>query len=305
MPSRTHAGAFMATFKQLIASAAAELKQADIFCGHGYESAHDEAVALVLAAAELPIDVDQSVLSEEVSADIQVLTDTLLKQRIEERRPTAYIIGKAWLGPLEFICDDRALVPRSPLMEVIAADYQPWLSGSPSHLVDLCCGGGSLGILSAKNRPELSVTLVDIDSPALSLARENVALHEVPKVRLIKGDLLSSLAPSSVDVILANPPYVDAEDMHSLPREFMHEPSLALAAGDDGLDLVHRLLIQASFCLSKNGFLFLEVGNSWQALERAYPHFSFDWLELEWGGHGVCAIGKQELQYLRSCAECA
>ena len=112
MRSRAPAGAFMATFKQLIASAAAELKQADIFCGHGYESAHDEAVALVLAAAELPIHADQSVLSEEVSADIQVLTDTLLKQRIVERRPTAYITGKAWLGPLEFICDDRALVPR-------------------------------------------------------------------------------------------------------------------------------------------------------------------------------------------------
>jgi ribosomal protein L3 glutamine methyltransferase len=305
MPSRAPAGAFMATFKQLIASASAELKQADIFYGHGYESAHDEAVALVLAAAELPIDADQSLLNEEVSADIQGLTDTLLRQRIVERRPTAYIIGKAWLGPLEFICDNRALVPRSPLMEVIAADYQPWLSGSPFHLVDLCCGGGSLGILAAKNRPDLGVTLVDIDSQALSLARENVALHEVPKVRLIKGDLLSSLAPSSVDVILANPPYVDAEDMQSLPREFMHEPSLALAAGDDGLDLVHRLLIQASSCLSENGFLFLEVGNSWLALERAYPDVSFDWLELEWGGHGVCAIGKQELQYLRSCAECA
>ena len=302
MPSRALAGAFMATFKHVISNAAAKLEQAGIFCGHGYESPYDEAVALVLAAAELPIDTDQSVLNEEVSARIQVLTDALLKQRVEERRPTAYIIGKAWLGPLEFICDDRALVPRSPLMEVIAADYQPWLTWSPSHLVDLCCGGGSLGILAAKNRPDLSVTLIDIDSPALSLARENIGLHEMSKVRLLKGDLLSSLASSSVDIILANPPYVDAEDMQSMPREFMHEPSLALAAGDDGLDLVHRLLDQASFCLSEDGLLFLEVGNSWQALERAYPDFSFDWLELEWGGHGVCAIGKQELQYLRSCA---
>ena len=289
----------MTTFQEAIDTTKATLAAVPIYCGHGYYSVHDEAVALVLAAARMSATTDKSVLGAVLETTALERLADFVQQRAIHRLPTAYIIGKAWLGPLEFVCDSRALVPRSPLMEVIAADYQPWCTRPPRHIVDLCCGGGSLGILAALNRPDAVITLSDIDVDALNLARENLLMHAPPNARLLRADLLSGIAPRSIDVILANPPYVDGEDMQALPPEFGHEPNRALAAGVDGLLLVYRLLAEAADCLDEEGHLFLEVGNSWTALEEAFPHFAFEWLDLEWGGHGVCVIAQQELQYLR------
>ena len=286
-------------FRQLLIRTQARLERADLWFGHGYESAHDEAVALVLAAADLPHTTGAEILEQEVPVAACEQLEHFMDRRIHQREPVAYIIGHAALGPLSFITDSRALVPRSPLMATIQSGFYPWWQGEgPQSIVDVCCGGGSLGLLAAWALPESQVTLLDIDARALSLARENLALHKLTNVQIKEGDLLEPILGSeNTDIILANPPYVDALDMASLPDEYHHEPRLALAAGVDGLDLVHRLMAQATSVLSPNGLLFLEVGNSWEALEAAYPCSAFTWLELESGGHGVCVLSRDEISH--------
>lgn len=289
--------AILSTFSELLGRTQLRLEQADVWFGHGYDCAHDEAVALVLAAANLPVTTGREILDQKPDKVAADRLEQFVRRRIENREPVAYIIGRAWLGPLQFIADARALVPRSPLMSVIESGFGPWWQrDDPSSIVDVCCGGGSLGLLAAWAFPESQVTLLDIDGEALSLARENLALHALNNVTINQGDLLQPIVDSqTVDIILANPPYVDATDMASLPAEYLHEPRLALAAGADGLDLVHRLLAQAAQLLSPGGLLFLEVGNSWEALEAAYPNCTFTWLEFEAGGHGVCVLTRSEI----------
>lgn len=289
----------MSTFSQLLRQTESRLEQADLWYGHGYESAHDEAVALVLAAADLPITTGREILDLAVSDQTRTTLELFMERRIVRREPVAYIIGRAWLGPLSFVADHRALVPRSPLMSVIEMGFSPWWQGGdPASIVDVCCGGGSLGILAAWAFPTSQVTLLDVDSAALSLAHENLALYSLANATIKQGDLLEPiLGLGSVDIILANPPYVDVHDMERLPAEYLHEPQLALAAGDDGLDLVHRLLAQAASVLSPSGLLFLEVGNSWEALEAEYPGCGFTWLALEAGGHGVCVLTREEINH--------
>lgn len=288
----------MKTYRQVLIETEQTLIKAAVFCGHGYESEHDEAVALVLAAAELPDNTGAEILDETMpEAALLQLADWVSK-RTEERIPVAYLTGWAWLGPLKFRSDSRALVPRSPLMSVVMDGFEPWYHGPVDHVVDVCCGGGSLGLLAAAGLPETKVTLLDIDDDALSLARENRQLTGLDSVTIAKSDLLAVLPDACCDVVLANPPYVDAQDMADLPPEYRHEPSLALEAGADGLDLVHRLLAEACRVLRPEGVLFLEVGNSWPALEASYPQVPFYWLELPCGGHGVCVINKGELSNL-------
>ena len=291
------------TFREVLDDTEQTLIDAGIWCGHGYESEYDEAVALILAAASLP-ESTGDILDHPVSKHTLEKLEKFLQARIEAREPTAYIIGHAWLGPLKFTADPRALVPRSPLMELIHDCFEPWWQGDAlGTIVDVCCGGGSLGLLAAAQFPEATVELLDIDNSAVNLARENLVLHELSNAAIIQANLLTALADSSVDIILANPPYVNAEDMASLPPEYLHEPQLALAAGVDGLQLIHQLIVQAANILQPEGVMFLEVGNSWAALEEAYPNFIFMWLEFENGGHGVCVLTQAELQLLRAQAK--
>ncbi len=287
----------MATFREILITTESRLEAGDLHFGHGYLDAHDEAVALVLAAEGLDPLTGSEILDLDVSSEGLEKLQGFLRQRLEDRLPTAYIIGYAALGALTFWCDDRALVPRSPLMSVIHEGYSPWFDHSvPKRIVDVCCGGGSLGLLAAFHSPETSVLLLDIDNRALALAEANRRTQALPNTLCVQANLLATLAPESVDIILANPPYVDAEDMANLPREFHHEPRIALAAGDDGLDLVHELLRQAIYVLSPEGVLFLEVGNSAPALIASYPDIAFTWLELASGGHGVCVVSASELK---------
>lgn len=293
----------MITFREALADTEDALIAAQVYCGHGYESEHDESVALVLAAAGLPDETGAEILDQTMPETALERLAGFVRQRTIERFPVAYITGWAWLGPLRFRADDRALVPRSPLMAVIDHGFAPWWKSSvPNRIVDVCCGGGSLGLIAAQAFPDSDVWLLDIDDRALSLAQENLELHAPDNVKLVKADLLEPLAPNSVDIIMANPPYVDASDMASLPPEYLHEPRLALAAGEDGLDLVHRLLLQAAEALTPDGIMLLEVGNSWYALERAYPAEPFTWLQFETGGHGVCVLDKPTLNRLSTRA---
>lgn len=267
------------------------------FYGHGTDNAWDEAVQLVLFALGLPADAPASVGSQSLAdADIERI-DSILKRRVGERLPLPYLTGEAWFAGLRFACDRRALVPRSPLAELVTAGFCPWYAGDEPHAVlDLCCGGGAIGIAAAVHLPSARVVLSDVDADALALASENVDRHGVSdRVRLVQGDLFAGLAADRFDIILCNPPYVNAQDLARMPAEYGHEPPIGLGAGSDGLDLARRILAQALSHLNPGGVLLLEVGNSWEALEAAFPRIAFTWVELENGGHGVLAMQAAEL----------
>ena len=285
----------MMTFREILIDTEAELLNADVFFGHGYESAHDEAVALVLAAADLSLmDTSAAILDTDYPSTASLKLRSFLNARCEERLPVAYITGEAWLGHLCFKSDERALVPRSPVAEVVLNAFEPWYQGpDPQVIVDVCCGGGSLGMLAKSMFPTAQVLLSDRDHAALSLASENSQFHAINGI--VRGDLLSWCKALCVDIIIANPPYVDARDMQGLPAEYHHEPGLALSGGDDGLDLVRVLLRDAARILRPTGLLILEVGNSFEALDELSEHLNPIWVELEQGGHGVAVFMAQDL----------
>ena len=285
----------MATFREILIDAETALLKANIFFGHGYESAHDEAVALVLAAADCSlIDTSAAILDTDYPLSARRKLRAFLAARCEERLPVAYITGEAWLGHLCFKSDARALVPRSPVAELVLNQFEPWYQGpDPQVIVDVCCGGGSLGMLAKSLFPTAQVLLSDLDSAALSLAVENTETHAVDGI--VRGDLLSWCRSSCVDIIIANPPYVDADDMQGLPVEYRHEPRLALAGGEDGLELVRVLLTDAARILRPTGLLILEVGNSFEALNDLSAHLHPIWVDLEQGGHGVAVFMAQDL----------
>ena len=285
----------MMTFREILIDTEAELLNADVFFGHGYESAHDEAVALVLAAADLSLmDTSSAILDTDYPSTASLKLRSFLNARCEERLPVAYITGEAWLGHLCFKSDERALVPRSPVAEVVLNAFEPWYQGpDPQVIVDVCCGGGSLGMLAKSMFPTAQVLLSDLDHAALSLASENSQIHAIDGI--VRGDLLSWCQALCVDIIIANPPYVDARDMQGLPAEYHHEPGLALSGGDDGLDLVRVLLLDAARILRPTGLLILEVGNSFEALEELSEQLHPIWVELEQGGHGVAVFMAQDL----------
>jgi len=285
----------MMTFREILIDTEAELLNADVFFGHGYESAHDEAVALVLAAADLSLmDTSAAILDTDYPSTASLKLRSFLNARCEERSPVAYITGEAWLGHLCFKSDERALVPRSPVAEVVLNAFEPWYQGpDPQVIVDVCCGGGSLGMLAKSMFPTAQVLLSDLDHAALSLASENSQIHAVDGI--VRGDLLSWCQALCVDIIIANPPYVDARDMQGLPAEYHHEPGLALSGGDDGLDLVRVLLRDAARILRPTGLLILEVGNSFEALDELSEQLHPIWVELEQGGHGVAVFMAQDL----------
>ena len=289
----------METFGAALSEAAGRLTAAEVFCGHGYESIHDEAVALVLGAAGLPPEQTRAILSEPFPVEASARLMQLLQGRCESRLPVAYLLGEAWLAGICFKCDARALVPRSPIAQVVVDGCQPWWANSvqPRTVVDLCCGGGSLGIIASQVFTAATVLLSDIDPQALSLAQENVQRCAAERgIQCLQGHLLASLAARSIDLILANPPYVSAAEMAYLPAEYRHEPRGALEADEEGVALAVELLRDAARVLSDSGLLLLEVGESVEALEKHLPRVPFTWIDLPEGGTGVAAVSAQELR---------
>ena len=274
------------------------LADSNVFFGHGTDNPWDEAVQMVLSVADLPLDSDDGVLPHLLDDQAWTRLQDLLRQRITEHLPLPYLLGRAWFAGLEFHCDQRAIIPRSPIAELILHDFQPWYSGpQPRRVLDLCCGGGCIGLAVAHYFPEVEVDLLDIDAAALDLARENTArLGLERQVNIVQSNLFDALHNVSYDLILSNPPYVDALDLASMPAEFHHEPELALGSGPDGLALTRSILARAADFLQDTGLLVVEVGNSWTALEQAYPNVPFTWIEFEQGGHGVFALSARELQ---------
>lgn len=268
-----------------------------LFFGHGTDNAWDEAVQLVMHALHLPADGDQRLLDARLTGEEKRTLLTVLEKRIVERLPTPYITGEAWFAGLPFYVDERVLIPRSPLAELIHQGFEPWLPAPPRRILDLCTGSGCIGIACAYAFAEADVVLSDISPDALDVADQNIARHELgERVSAVESDLFAGLEGQRFDLIVSNPPYVDAEDFAALPQEYRHEPALALASGDDGLDFTRRLLTEAADHLTEQGILIVEVGNSWPALEAAYPALPFTWLEFEHGGHGVFLLSRADLE---------
>ena len=285
------------TLKALIDSAAQQFEQAHLFFGHGTDNAWDEALWLALHALNLPWSIDDSELQQSLSQTQVDLITQLFQRRITERQPAAYLTGRAYFGGLEFIVSADVLVPRSPIAELIANQFYPWLVKTPAKILDLCTGSGCIGIACAYAFPDAQVDCTDISSKALTIAQRNITLHKMEaRVRAIESNVFDGLS-ERYDLIVSNPPYVDANDLSEMPDEYRAEPQLGLAAGIDGLDICRRILKQASRYLSDQGCLVVEVGNSWQALEAAYPQVGFTWVEFEYGGDGVFVLSAEELQH--------
>lgn len=286
------------TIGEALQYCAGQLEASDVFFGHGTDNAWDEAVQLVLGVADLPLDSGEGVMPHPLDDAGFATLDAMLRRRVENHEPLPYILGRAWFAGLEFLCDRRAIIPRSPIAELILHGFKPWYGGpQPQRLLDMCCGGGCIGLAAAHYWPQLTVDLVDLDENALALATDNVKLLGLEqRCSIVRSNLFDELTPQCYDLIVSNPPYVNREDLAAMPAEYHHEPALALGSGPDGLALTRQILQRAAGFLSPDGLLIVEVGNSWEDLEKHYPQLPFTWLEFEHGGHGVLAITAKELQ---------
>ncbi|WP_404298755.1 50S ribosomal protein L3 N(5)-glutamine methyltransferase [Alicycliphilus denitrificans] len=292
-----------ATVGALIESGAARLAGAGVAFGHGTANARDEAAWLVLWRLGLPLD---SVLDEDapdsvsnrlVTPDNQALVATLFEERIATRKPAAYLTHEAWLVGVPFYVDERAIVPRSFIAELLAdGSIDDWLSDQTRSVLDLCTGNGSLAVLAAMAWPEVRVTGADLSPDALAVARINVEKHGLQqRVRLVQSDGLAQV-PGPWDLILCNPPYVNAHSMSELPLEYRAEPELALAGGSDGMDFIRQLLADAPACMSEDAVLVLEIGNERAHFEAAFAQLPVFWLETSAGEDQVLLITRAALQ---------
>lgn len=289
------------TIQDLLRWSVSRMNESEIYFGHGTDNSWDEARLLVTHALSLPWQLDNSWLSARVTRAEREAVLALVTERIQSRTPAPYLIGEAWFCGLPFVVDERVLIPRSPIGQMIEQGFAPWWqgAGTPGRILDLCTGSGCIGIACARQFEDATVELLDISAEALEVAEENIQRHELEdRVVALQSDLFSA-ADGRYDLIVSNPPYVDAYDMATLPQEYHHEPELALAAGDDGLDLVRRMFAVARDYLTDDGLLVVEVGNSWPALVEAYPQLPFEWPEFERGGHGVLVLQARDLDLLK------
>jgi len=272
-------------------------REANLHFGHGTDNALDEAYYLVTNALYLPHEIPPYMMESRLLPDERVEVLALLQRRIDTRLPAPYLTYEAWFAGLPFYVDERVLIPRSPIAELIEAGFEPWVDSSKvTHILDLCTGGGCIAIASALAFPFAHVDATDLSADALAVAQQNVDRHQVgDQLKLHQGDLFAGLDGQRYDIIVSNPPYVDAEDMAELPEEYRHEPEMALASGHDGLDITRRILQQARNFLTPQGVLIVEVGNSAAALMEAYPELPFTWLEFERGGTHVFLLTAAQL----------
>ena len=285
------------TVRDAIRQVAGQFEQAGLFYGHGTDNALDEAAWLVLCVAELPYDLPDSDYDQTLTRVQQDRIAALAQRRIQARLPLAYLLKEAWFCGLKFFVDERVLVPRSPLAELIVHGFEPWRAGLPvTAVLDIGTGSGCIAIACAYAFPEAMVDAADISIDALAVAQANITNHELQaRVHTVQSDLFSALAGRRYDIIVSNPPYVDAEDMAALPEEYRYEPELGLGSGSDGLDHTRRILAQAAEHLNPGGLLIVEVGNSAAALADAFPQLPFTWLEFEAGGQGVFLLAREDL----------
>jgi len=288
------------TLVEQVVAASERLKRAGVSFGHGTGNAFDEAAWLVTWSLGLPLDALESQGQRSVTAAEQAKVETLLAKRIESRKPAAYLTGEAWLLDIPFTIDERAIVPRSYIAELLVdveetGTLDAWLSERTRRVLDLCTGNGSLAVIAAMAYPEVDVDASDISADALAVARLNVERHRLAnRIALIESDLFAKL-PGRYDLILCNPPYVNDASMAALPAEYQAEPRLALAGGADGMDLIRRIVGEAAAHMTDEAVLVLEVGHERAHFEQAFPRLECAWLETSGGDDRVVLIEKRAL----------
>ena len=290
------------TVQDFIRWTSSQLSLSDVFLGHGTDNPIDEAKQLILVTLGLSLYIPTEFYSANLTNDEKQELFAIIQKRISDRVPTPYLTNQAWFCGHSFYIDERVLIPRSPIGELIDNHFQSLLSQPPQQILDLCTGSGCIGIACAYAFPEAQIDITDISLEALDVAQQNIDLHEMNfQVTPMQSDLFNDIPEKQYDLIVTNPPYVDNEDMGDLPDEFSYEPKLALEAGFDGLDIVKRILRDAIDYLSPQGVLVCEVGNSWVSLQEQYPQVPFNWLEFERGGLGVFSITREELIQYHHC----
>lgn len=279
---------------------ASRLNEAGVFFGHGTDNAVDESLHLVLHALHLAPGLPSELMPGRLTRAERRAVIELLERRINERLPAAYLTHEAWFAGLSFYVDERVLVPRSPIAELIERQFQPWLETDVTRVLDLCAGSGCIGIACAHAFPDAEVDAADISSAALAVCGINIERHHMQeRVHAVESDLFAALRGRRYDLIVSNPPYVSEAEMKTLPIEYRHEPALGLAAGEQGLDVVRRILREASDYLSDEGLLVVEVGNSELALLDRYPDVPFVWPGFSRGGDGVFLLDSSTLRQFR------
>ena len=284
---------------------ASRFNEAGLFFGHGTDNALDEALALVLHALHLRHDIPADYLDARITAAESAAVAELFAQRLDRRIPAAYQIGEARFAGLDFYVDENVLIPRSPIAELIEEGFAPWLDPDQvSSVLDLCCGSGCIGIACAYAFPLALVDLADISPAALDVATRNIERHDLEgRVRALRADVYDGLDGERYDLIVSNPPYVSSAEMQGLPDEYRHEPELGLEAGDDGMDVVARILAGGAEYLSPGGIMVVEVGFSADLLIGRYPDVPFLWLDFQRGGDGVFLLTAEQLDDYRDVFE--
>ncbi|WP_435628502.1 50S ribosomal protein L3 N(5)-glutamine methyltransferase [Candidatus Ferrigenium straubiae] len=286
------------TVRDFLRFAVSRFNQAKLFFGHGSSNAYDEAAYLILHTLHLPPDRLDPFLDARLTDMERAEVLNIIQQRVEQRVPAAYLTHEAFLGDFSFYVDERVIVPRSFIAELLLEQLAPWIT-EPEEIgsvLDLCTGSGCLAILAAHAFPYASVDAVDLSPAALAVAERNVADYGLQdRVHLVESDLFAKLNGRQYDLIISNPPYVDAPSVATLPQEYLHEPKLALGSGQDGLDAARIILEQAAGHLSENGILVVEIGHNREALEAAYPDLPFTWLDVSAGDQFVFMLHKNDL----------
>jgi len=286
------------TVRDLLRYAVSQFNAAKLAFGHGSDNAWDEAVYLLLHTLHLPLDTLDPFLDARVLADERERFLTLVERRLTERVPAAYLTGEAWLQGHRFSVDSRVIVPRSPIAELLADDLAPWISDPDSieFVLDLCTGSGCLAVLAALAYPNAQVDAVDISDNALEVADENIEQFGLDgRVTTHRSDLFEQMPSCEYDLIVCNPPYVNSHSMESLPAEYRHEPTLALAGGEDGMDLVRRILDSAPEFMAPDGILVLEIGNEYENFLAAFPDLEPVWLSTENSDDQILLLTREQL----------
>ncbi|MDP0075584.1 50S ribosomal protein L3 N(5)-glutamine methyltransferase [Glaesserella parasuis] len=286
----------LATILDMMRWAYSYFNASDLYYGHGHDNAWDEANQLVLTALALPMDVPETLYASRLTRVEKERIVEMVEQRLGLRKPVAYLTNSAWFSGLEFYVDERVIVPRSPIGELIQQGFTGILRAEPKRILDMCTGSGCIAIACADKFPNAEIDAVDLSVDALNVAEINIERHNMAhRVFPFQSDLFDDLSQDRYDLIVTNPPYVDQEDLDDMPEEFHHEPEMALGSGVDGLDITKRILAQAADFLSDNGVLVCEVGNSMVHLIEQFPSVPFHWLEFKNGGLGVFSLTREQL----------